>query len=87
MLDDKEKLWQSTTRSFERVSHNTEWLRDIANRVEYLHSNLSADLRHIAEAIDRAADTIRGNRAEEINMDIADMQKSSGELLVALLRG
>jgi hypothetical protein len=84
-MDDKEKLWASTARSFDEIADACLGLSDIANQVRYLHPELAKDLYIIRAAIDKSTDTIRGNLAEEVNLDIAAMHKSQGELLKAML--
>jgi len=84
-MDDKQKLWDSTAESYDKIYEASVFLRNIAIKVAYLHPDMAVDLRYTAKEIDDACAVIQGNRAEELNLDLKVMRKSSGELLTALL--
>jgi hypothetical protein len=85
MNQSREELYQSTGIAHSRIQTATFELRDLAQRIEYLHPKLADDLDMLAKEIEQSRKTIQGNDSKLLNMDLADSQRQMGEIFVALL--
>lgn len=84
-MDELEKLWRSTGDAHNTIQTGYFTLLAIARSIEYLHPAMAADLRKVAYTIEAARETIQGNTAEEVNINIRSQERAAGEFLNVLL--
>lgn len=84
-MDELEKLWDSTGDAHSQIQNGYYDLLDLARQVQYLHPDMARHLRTVACAIESARETIQGNAAEIVNLQIRQQAQSSANLLVAML--
>lgn len=84
-MDEMEKLWESTGEAHAQIQNGYYDLLDLASQVQYLHPDMSRHIRTVALAIESARETIQGNAAEMVNLQIKQQEQSSANLLVAML--
>lgn len=84
-MDELEKLWDSTGDAHSQIHSSYCELLDLAYRVQYLHPDMANDLRIIAQHINEANQTVQGNAAEQVNLQIKQQSQSSANLLATML--